>query len=101
VRELRQSILAGDVASLTTIQGVGRKTAERIVVELRDKLGRVEEAERTPGIPGSVRSEALSALLSLGYNRQAAETALRTVLQSSKDLSLEDLIKQALHHASK
>jgi len=99
--ELKQCITAGNIVALTTIQGVGRKTAERIVVELRDKVGKVEET----AVPGagketSIRSEALSALLSLGYTRSTAEAALRTVLNERKDLSLEELIRQAIRHAS-
>ncbi len=100
-QELRQCIIAGNVVALTTIQGVGRKTAERIVVELRDKVGKVEETTATSvGKETSIRSEALSALLSLGYTRSTAEAALRTVLNERKDLSLEELIKQALRHAA-
>lgn len=99
VSELKQAIQSSNVAALTTIQGVGRKTAERIIVELKDKLGKVEEisAQHT-----SVRSEALTALTSLGYTRSSAETALRAVLSAkgvSKDLPLEELIRQALRHA--
>lgn len=97
--ELKQAILTGNVAALTTIQGVGRKTAERIVVELKDKLGKVEE---TSGVPQSgIFSEALGALVSLGYTRTTAEAALRAVLRESKDLPLEELVKQALRHTSK
>lgn len=101
--ELKQCISTGDVASLTTIQGVGRKTAERIVMELRDKLGKPEESlgVLSLGKQASIRSEALNALLSLGFTRSSAEAALRTVLQRTQDLSLEELIKQALRHASK
>ncbi len=100
--ELRQCITSGDIAALTTIQGVGRKTAERIVVELRDRLGKVEEASATmTGKEASVRSEALNALLSLGYTRVTADAALRAVLQNTKDLSLEELIKQALRHTAR
>lgn len=102
VGELKQCIISGDVAALTTIQGVGRKTAERIIVELRDKLGKLEELS----VPStskqvSIRSEALRALLSLGYTRASAEAALRAVLQETKDPSLEDLIKQALRRTSR
>lgn len=97
--ELRQAILAGNIAALTSIQGVGKKTAERIVVELKDKMGKVEEV---PSIhQTNLYSEALSALISLGYTRQSAESALRSVLRQSKDLPLEELIKQALRHTTK
>ena len=99
-KELKKCIQEGNIAVLTTLQGVGRKTAERMVIELRDKLGKTEAM--SPAIPHhGVRLEALNALLSLGYTRSNAETALRAVLHESEDLPLEDLIKQALRHAAK
>ncbi|MBI3765854.1 MAG: Holliday junction branch migration protein RuvA, partial [Ignavibacteriales bacterium] len=104
--ELREAILIGDLTALTSISGVGRKTAERIVLELKTKLGKIEFAE-TATTPTSLqlkaRSEALVALMSLGYSRASAEQALRTVLSESRgeEYSVEELIKQALHHATK
>ena len=99
-KELKKCIQEGNIAVLTTLQGVGRKTAERMVIELRDKLGKTEAM--SPSMPQhGIRLEALNALLSLGYTRSNAETALRAVLHESKDLPLEDLIKQALRHAAK
>lgn len=98
--ELRQAILSNNIAALTAIQGVGRKTAERIVMELRDKVGRMGEIAPTAGQPG-LRSEALQALLSLGYTRAGAESALNAVLKNSGELPVEELVKQALHHGSK
>ncbi len=104
--ELREAILTGNLAALTSISGVGRKTAERIVLELKSKLGKIEFSESFT-IPTSTqlksRSEALVALMSLGYSRSSAEQALRIVLTQSagKELSVEELIKQALHHATK
>lgn len=71
-------------------------------MELRDKVGKVEEASVTmTGKEASIRSEALNALLSLGYTRVTAEAALRAVLQNTKDLSLEEVIKQALRLSSR
>lgn len=102
--ELRQCITSADVAALTTIQGVGRKTAERIVVELRDKLGKAEEVSAGMLLSSkqlSVRSQALNALLSLGYTRASAEAALRAVLKEQKELPLEEIIKHALRHTSR
>jgi len=103
--ELREAIQTGNVTALTSISGVGRKTAERIILELRNKIGKIELAQ-SPDVPTSAqlksRSEALVALMSLGYNRQVAERALRNVLQESRgsELTVEELVKRALKHAS-
>ncbi|MDI6779626.1 MAG: Holliday junction branch migration protein RuvA [Bacteroidota bacterium] len=104
--ELRTAFQTGNIATLTSIPGIGRKTAERLVLELRDKLGKIDIEIST--LPTSsqqlkIRNDALNALLSLGYNRTTAERAIRQVLKDTdnKELTLEVLIKQALHHTSK
>jgi Holliday junction DNA helicase RuvA len=104
--DLQQSIAAGNVAGLTAIPGVGRKTAERIVLELRDKIGRIEEsaaAGKQPGERAGIRGEALAALMSLGYNRNAAELALRSVLLElgESEYTIQELLKRALRAAAK
>jgi Holliday junction DNA helicase RuvA len=105
VEELKSHIGDGNVNALTTIPGVGRKTSERLVVELRDKIGGpyFEPGSVAPIGAGasSVRLEALQALLSLGYNQQAAEKAIRLALKeaSSATISLEELIKRALRQS--
>jgi Holliday junction DNA helicase RuvA len=107
VVELKNHITNGNLGALTTIPGVGRKLAERLIVELRDKLAKFE-VSTTPFGPvtdaqARIRSEALLALTSLGYTRPAAEKALRTALQdlNGKDASVEELIKKSLRHAGK
>jgi Holliday junction DNA helicase RuvA len=103
--ELRGAIAQGNVALLTSISGVGRKTAERIIIELRDKLAGGEE-QSSPAPPTSAdlktRSEALVALMSLGHSRATAEQALRKVLAESagRELSVEEMIRLALRHAA-
>lgn len=104
--ELKTSIQTGNIAALTSVQGIGRKTAERLVVELRDKLGKgeIEIFDRTFTTSQlKTRDDAMNALLSLGYNRSIAEQALRQVFKEfpGKDLSVEELIKQTLRHTSK
>src|SRR5579864_6292248 len=79
VDELVPAIRAGDLAQLTRIPGVGRKTAERMVVELRDKLAAMEppQPERVPAAGRTqMESDVVSALLNLGYDRRAAEEAI-------------------------
>jgi Holliday junction DNA helicase RuvA len=105
VEELGSHIGNGNVSALSTIPGIGRKTSERLVVELRDKIGGLHSEPGSVALIGaaaaSVRLEALQALLSLGYNQQAAEKAIRLALKETGDasISLEELIKRALHQS--
>jgi holliday junction DNA helicase RuvA len=103
--ELIRSIQQGNIAQLNKIAGVGRKTAERLIVELRDKLAEVQLAEEPAGIKtvDTIQTEALLALTTLGYSRNASENALRTVLaeRNGEDVSIEELIKAALRKWSK
>lgn len=101
--ELRDKVVQGDVAFLTRIPGVGKKVAERMVVELRDKLAKVDGLGSAPTLGGTsddkndARADALAALESLGLSRAAAERNLRKVLRSNPDAqSVEDLIRLAL-----
>jgi Holliday junction DNA helicase RuvA len=106
VADLKSHILSGNSGALTAIPGVGRKIAERLVVELRDRIAKTDgpsAAGGTSAMNGSrIRSEALLALTSLGYNRAAAEKAIRGAMQESLDAesSVEALIKAALRHAA-
>jgi len=105
--ELRNAIIQGNSAMLTSVPGVGRKLAERLVLELRDKIGKVSPGSSllaaSTEAQTQIRSEALLALTSLGYNRAAAERAIRQAIKdnSSVEASIELLIKAALRHAVK
>jgi Holliday junction DNA helicase RuvA len=107
VTDLKSHIATGDIASLTQVPGVGRKLAERLVLELREKISKSDDGEgQSTAIaqgPAYIRSEALLALTSLGYNRPAAEKALRAALQEidGHSVAVEDLVKTALRHATK
>lgn len=104
--ELIQSIKTNNLARLTSIPGVGRKTAERLVVDLREKMtqlsvGDVDETPAKPESPetspeDSVRAEALSGLLNLGYQRSAAEKAVEAALGEGGDISVESVLKRSL-----
>ena len=102
--DLRRHIVTGNSNALTAIPNVGKKTAERLVVELRDKIAKTDSFGESVLPPGDkregARSEALLALTSLGYNRQAAEKGIRTALQETDgaNISVEELIKKALRH---
>ena len=96
--ELRDYVLTGNIGALTTIPGIGKKTAERIIVELKDKLGKgtVPETVFAQTKSGDNRTEALMALLALGYSRQAAEQAVIKAMQGEGSHNTSELIRSAL-----
>ena len=101
--ELKSAIVNEDTAALQAVKGIGGKTAQRLVLELKDKL-RKEALEETSGIGGNLRntmrSEALTALVTLGIGKAAAEKSIDTLLKKSGGaISLEELVKQALKTA--
>jgi holliday junction DNA helicase RuvA len=106
VEELKSHITGEHVNALMAIPGVGRKTAERLIIELRDKAGKpLPESDPAGALSttaATLRIEALQALTSLGYNQQIAEKAIRLVLKEVEGsiISLEELIKRALRHTN-
>jgi len=95
VEELKEAIEAGNTSRIIAIPGVGRKTAERLILELRNKVEKITESQDR-GTSYNIRQEAISALTTLGYNIKQAENAVRDILNDKKDISLEELIKKAL-----
>lgn len=93
--DLKNAIQSSDISRIIAVPGIGRKTAERLVLELKTKVDQVKE-EGVLAIPLSVKSEAVSALSTLGYNSKIAENIVRNILQNQPALSLEELIKKAL-----
>ena len=98
VVELVPAIRNNDLVKLTHIPGVGRKTAERIVLELRDKLAEVEGERAAAAPPGfsTEQEDALSALLNLGYQRSAAERAVSRAAELERGGSFDALLRRAL-----
>jgi Holliday junction DNA helicase RuvA len=104
VEELLPAIRSGDLARLTTIPGVGRKTAERIVVELRDKMAAMEAPEVRPVTqPGKTQTDAdvISALTNLGYDPRVAEKAVEDARAAGADSGFESLLRAALQALSR
>ncbi|MHA7101897.1 Holliday junction branch migration protein RuvA [Roseivirga pacifica] len=102
--ETEQAILSEDVRAIQGVKGIGAKTAQRIILELKDKVGKDGDSDSLINIPSSnrnaIRNEALAALVTLGINKNAAQKSIDKILkQNSGDLSLEDLIKLALKAA--
>lgn len=98
--DLKEAIGIGDVSSIVAIPGIGRKTAERIILELKTKVGGVLVEGDQPTHHG-VKQEAVSALTTLGYNNATAEKIVRQLLSSSPTCTLEDLIKRSLSELNK
>lgn len=97
IDELNEAIKTGNIARLIAIPGIGRKTAERLLVELRDKVESLAVSfDSKSTAPFSVRNDAIAALTNLGYNRGNAEKAIRIVTDKKPDASIEELIKEAL-----
>jgi len=96
--EFSRCVAQEDIARLTKVPGIGRKTAERLVIELRDKLLKdvplPASTAAGPAAPGDPVSEAVSALVALGYKPNEASRAVRGA--STKGLSAEEIIRQAL-----
>ena len=100
--ELIDAIRTGDVARLTRIPGVGKKTGERMVLELRETLGALEAKEDAAPIDGSaVELEVVSALLNLGCSRDAARKAVGRVLREGGEISFEPLFRRSLELISR
>lgn len=95
--EVARAIIQGDVKTLESIKGIGKKTAERLVVELRDKLAK-QPADTTisPVKHNTLHADALNALMALGISRQVADQAIQKALAAEPGLAVEDLIKKAL-----
>ena len=107
-QELIRAIERSDLARLTAIPGVGKKTSERIVLELKDRLPRAQVAAVAAGVAASdtpvVRDDVLSALVNLGYHRPLAEKAVDAAINtlgSSPDAGFERMLKQALRELAK
>lgn len=110
--EMIASIRTNNLAKLTLIPGVGRKTAERLVVELRDKVASLSSAEleeelgakvdaAAPPTEDAVRADALSALVNLGYQRGNAEKAVTSALSEAGDVSVESILRLSLRKLAK
>ncbi len=101
--ELVGAVERGDLARLTAIPGVGKKTAERIVLELKDRLPKVAVAAASNVVSegSGLRDDLLSALINLGYHRPLAEKAVAAALDAAPDGSFEATLRQALRELAK
>ena len=97
VNELSTAIANEDIRTLQAVKGIGSKTAQRIIVDLKDKVKKTDFTEEiVPAANNTVKSEALSALVILGFNRNTAGKALDKLLKQQPDASVEVLIRESL-----
>ena len=104
--DLVRAVQAGDVGRLTMIPGIGKKTAERIGLELKDRLpaqlqAEIEAVEALSSGAAALRGDLLSALLNLGYHRPLAEKAVDAALRSPGERTFERILKQALNELAR
>jgi Holliday junction DNA helicase RuvA len=95
--ELVQAIVQGNVKALESIKGIGKKTAERLVLELKDKLAKITPVlNNSPLIYNSLQQDSLNALIALGIPKQAASMVVEKTLKANPEMGVEDLVKMAL-----
>jgi Holliday junction DNA helicase RuvA len=93
VKKFMEAVMNEDITSLQTVPGLGKKTASRLILELREKLPKVSAYLKE----GSAGSEAVSALINLGYKKSLSEKAVETAVKNGAD-SIENIIKEALKY---
>ena len=94
---MQKAILTEDVNLIKSVKGIGAKTAQRVIIDLKDKIGKVGESTQIfSGMDNTVREEALSALVMLGFGKNETVKVLDKLLTSAPDIGVEELVKTAL-----
>ncbi len=95
--DLREAIISGDVGTLKGVKGIGLKTAQRIIIDLKDKIGKhVGSGEIIAFSDNTAREESLSALVMLGFARSSAAKVIDNLLRENKKLQVEEIVRRAL-----
>ena len=95
--EIRQAINEGNVPDLQRIKGIGAKSAQRIIVDLKGKISATVEMDQLfPAKSNTIKEESLSALVNLGFAKKTVENVLEQVLKGNDQMTVEELIKEAL-----
>jgi len=95
--QIQHAIASEDVATIQSVKGIGAKTAQRVIIDLRDKIVKTYEiSEDSMQSNNTIKEEALSALEVLGYSRKQVEKLVQKIIQETPNISLENIIKQAL-----
>jgi Holliday junction DNA helicase RuvA len=95
-----KAIVSEDIKTINSIKGIGTKTAQRVVIDLKDKLKKMDYSldslPDSPLLSNKTKEEALLALITLGFNKVIAEKTLDKILKTNNDITVESLIKEAL-----
>lgn len=95
--EIQQAILSGDAAWFKGVKGIGPKSAQRIIIDLKDKVSKENiSSDNSIGLNNTVKEESLSALVNLGFNKNLAEKMIQKILIADSSAVVEDVIKKAL-----
>lgn len=96
IEDLKDAIKSGNLSRIIAVPGIGRKTAERILIDLKDKMDTITSESGAAAVPFKIKDDAVMALTTLGYNQKTADKAVRDILAAVPNIQLEDLIKSAL-----
>jgi len=95
--EIEQAIISGNAAWFKGVKGIGPKSAQRIIIDLRDKVAKENiQADFSSAVDNTLKGEALSALVNLGFNKNKAEKVIVKILKENNNYQLEDVLKAAL-----
>lgn len=95
--QVKDAIALGDVATIQSVKGIGAKTAQRVILDLKDKVLKIHDIDEVSYVSGNTnKEESLSALETLGFNRKSAQKVVEKILSSDPSLSVEHIIKEAL-----
>ena len=96
--EIQSAIISGNVSIIQSVKGIGLKTAQRVIIDLKDKVSLISENDQFIGnISNTNQDEALSALEVLGYNRKQTSKVIEMLINNSPEITVEELIKGALN----
>jgi len=95
--QVKEALASGDVATIQSVKGIGAKTAQRVILDLKEKVLKIFDMQEVSVVErNTVKDEALSALETLGFNRKAAQKVVENIIKTNSEVSVEDTIKLAL-----
>ncbi len=95
--QVKEALAAGDVATIQSVKGIGAKTAQRVILDLKEKVLKIFDMEEVSMVESNtVKDEALSALETLGFNRKAAQKVVENIIKTNSEVTVEETIKLAL-----
>ncbi len=100
IDDLKNALVTGNINRIIAIPGIGRKTAERMMLDLKDKVDAISE-EKELSVPFKIKDDAIAALTTLGYNLKTADKIIRDIIAANQSIQIEELVKLALAQLNK